>query len=194
MQRALEPGREPEFAEQADDRPGGDLVGERGDQAAVHDVWRTLIALGGHETGHHLVAVPSESKSKAGGMGGPATEAGLVPTKEMTVELLAVFHGRQLEPVASGRQFGIGVCCPSTVEYASAGEKRRRRRLPVAGLGGLDTAGWRMQRRLAGAQLLDDLRSLRTVRRQRPRHRPVRQDVRAKGRRRPVVRAEGRGV
>src|SRR6185312_14491995 len=79
---------EAEFSEQRDDRPRGDFVGERRDEAPVHDAGRTLVAFAGREARHHLAVLDVERETKPDGVVGAAAEARLTGAENRAV------HGR----------------------------------------------------------------------------------------------------
>src|SRR5262249_51519192 len=86
VQRRREVRREAELAEEPDERPGADLVGEPGDPAA------------GHDAGHDRVAVAREREPEAEGVVGAAAEAGLAGSEEPAVERV---HAASIAHVAS---------------------------------------------------------------------------------------------
>lgn len=87
LELAAHLGGEAELAEQADQRPGGELVGQGADQAAVHDAGRTLVALARGEAGDDFFSIPLEREVEAERMVGRAAEAGLAGAEEGAVEV-----------------------------------------------------------------------------------------------------------
>jgi hypothetical protein len=86
LESGLDGRGEAEAPAQADHGPGGDLVGERGDEAAVHHAGRALVAGLGGEAGDDAVAVLEEAEVKANRVLGAAPEAGRARAEEVGIE------------------------------------------------------------------------------------------------------------